>query len=169
MSLGMSILDFTTGLFRDPASLRAFLDDPEHALRDVGLGDATPEQVHDLIPVVAESMPPDHPLPEVVHSADPAGALQALDVETISAHAPGIECTPVADGEDHAVEAIANWDPIAETDKGLGHIADDSLTPPPVEGDATEPADDYHEHGVYLPPDDPTGDHAIAEGFVDTL
>lgn len=49
----MSILDFTTGLFRDPASLRSFVDDPDQALEDAGLPDATPEQVHDLLPLVA--------------------------------------------------------------------------------------------------------------------
>ena len=54
----MSILDFTTGLFRDPASLRSFVDDPDQALEDAGLPDATPEQVHDLLPLVAESMSP---------------------------------------------------------------------------------------------------------------
>ena len=58
----MSILDFTTGLFREPANLRSFVDDPDQALEDAGLPDATPDQVHDLLPVVAESMPPDHPL-----------------------------------------------------------------------------------------------------------
>jgi hypothetical protein len=44
-------------LFRDPANLRSFVDDPDHALQDPGLPDATPEQVHELLPMVAESMP----------------------------------------------------------------------------------------------------------------
>jgi hypothetical protein len=76
----MSILDFTTGLFREPASLQSFVDDPEQALRDAGLPDATPEQVHDLIPVVAESMPADHPLQTVLHAPDPLAALLDLDI-----------------------------------------------------------------------------------------
>jgi hypothetical protein len=50
----MSILDFTTGLFREPANLRSFVDDPDQALKDAGLPDATPEQVHDILAVVAE-------------------------------------------------------------------------------------------------------------------
>jgi hypothetical protein len=29
----MSILDFTTGLFREPANLRSFVDDPDQALK----------------------------------------------------------------------------------------------------------------------------------------
>ena len=81
----MSILDFTTGLFREPANLRSFVDDPDQALKDAGLPDATPDQVHDLLPVVAESMPPDHPLQTVVHSADPVTALQALDIDDLIA------------------------------------------------------------------------------------
>ena len=90
MSVGMSILDYTTGLFREPGSLRAFVDDPRQALRDAGFPDATPEQVHDLLPVIAESMPPDHPLQAVAHADDPAAALQALDVDDL-----------VADAHDH--------------------------------------------------------------------
>ena len=46
----MSILDFTTGLFRAPANLRSVVDDPDQAS-------------------------PDHPLQTVVHSADPVAAL----------------------------------------------------------------------------------------------
>jgi hypothetical protein len=57
----MSILDLTSGLFRDPANLRSFVDNPDQALDEAGLSDATPQQVHDLLPMVAESMPPDHP------------------------------------------------------------------------------------------------------------
>ncbi len=37
----MSILDFTTNLFRDPVNLRSFVDDPDQALTDAGLPDAT--------------------------------------------------------------------------------------------------------------------------------
>ncbi len=79
----MSILDFTTDLFRDPASLRAFIEDADQSLRDAGLPDATPEQVYDLLPVVAESMPPEHPLQAVVHAADPQAALQELDIDRV--------------------------------------------------------------------------------------
>ena len=79
----MSILDFTTDLFRDPASLRAFIEDADQSLRDAGLPEATPEQVYELLPVVAESMPPEHPLQAVVHAADPRAALQELDIDHV--------------------------------------------------------------------------------------
>jgi hypothetical protein len=55
-----------------------------------GLPDATPEQVHDLLPMVAESMPPDHPLQTVVHAADPLAALAELDIDEL-----------IADGHHH--------------------------------------------------------------------
>jgi hypothetical protein len=95
----MSILDFTTGLFREPANLRSFVDDPDQALEDAGLPDATPEQVHDLLPVVAESMPPDHPLQAVVHSADPMRALAELHIDELVAIEEG-EPTPADDYPD---------------------------------------------------------------------
>jgi hypothetical protein len=79
----MSILDFTTDLFRDPASLRAFIEDADRSLRDAGLPDATPEQVYDLLPLVAESMPHEHPLQTVVRAADPQAALQELDLDHV--------------------------------------------------------------------------------------
>ena len=79
----MSILDFTTDLFRDPASLRAFIEDADRSLRDAGLPDATAEQVYDLLPMVAESMPHEHPLQTVVRAADPQAALQELDLDHV--------------------------------------------------------------------------------------
>ena len=79
----MSILDFTTDLFRDPASLRAFIEDADRSLRDAGLPDATAEQVYDLLPMVAESMPQEHPLQTVVHAPDPQAALQELDLDRV--------------------------------------------------------------------------------------
>ena len=54
----MSILDFTTALFREPANLRSFVDNPDQALKDAGLPDATPAQVHDLLPVVGSPCRP---------------------------------------------------------------------------------------------------------------
>lgn len=137
----MSIVDFTTGLFHDPANLRAFVDDPDQALRDAGLPDVTPEQVHAFLPVVAESMPPDHPLQTVVHAADPQAALLSLDVDEVCSlpaskalsdvdgktgksadHAPDVDA-----GDDHViiepVEA-GSWKLVPENDKGLGDTAD---------------------------------------------
>jgi hypothetical protein len=179
----MSILDFTTGLFREPANLRSFVDDPDQALKDAGLPDATPQQVHDLLPMVAESMPLDHPLQTVVHSADPVRALAELDIDELVAdvhhhhhhhhHETQLiekelgpaECRPgdEDDDDDKPAETIhtGHWNLVDEDDKARG----DLLAPLIEEGDP-EPVDDYRED---LPrAEEPSEDHAIAEGFVDT-
>jgi hypothetical protein len=176
----MSILDFTTGLFREPANLRSFVDNPGQALKDAGLPDATPDQVHDLLPLVAESMPVDHPLQAVVHSADPVRALAELDIDELVADvhhhhheaefiekALGpAECRPgVEDGDDdEPAETIhaGHWNVVEEGDKALG----DLFAPQIDEGDP-EPVDDYPEDEPQA--EEPSEDHAIAEGFVDTL
>jgi len=136
----MSILDFTTGLFRDPANLSSFVGDPDQALIDAGLPDATPEQVHDLLPVVAESMPPDHPLQTVVHSVDPAAALAELDVDAETIH-------------------IGHWDLVEAGEKGLG----DLFMPHIAQGDAA-PVDEYPETRE---DDELDSDHALDDGGID--
>jgi hypothetical protein len=180
----MSILDFTTDLFRDPVNLRAFVDDPDQALQDAGLPDATPEQVHDLLPVVAESMPLEHPLQAVVHSADPAAALAELDFDELLAdvhrhsHQTQLiektlgpaECKPGDDeGDDEEpAETIhaGHWDLVEEGEKALG-----DLFAPQIAEDDPAPVDDYPEDRLdHAPPTDaPSDDHVIAEGFVDTF
>jgi hypothetical protein len=177
----MSILDFTSGLFRDPANLRSFVDNPDQALDEAGLSDATPQQVHDLLPVVAESMPPDHPLQTVVHAADPVRALAELDVDELVAdmhvhhhetHETQLidkalgsaECRP---GEDHHGEDrehaetihVAHWHLVDEGDKGLG----EPLAPQIEEG-GPAPVDDYPDAREIGEPGD---DHAPDDGGVD--
>lgn len=176
----MSILDFTTDLFRDPVNLRSFVDDPDQALHDAGLPDATPDQVHDLLPVVAESMPPDHPLQAVVHSADPVAALAELDFDEFLAdvhhhshHTQLIEkalgpaqCKPGDDEEPAETIHVGHWNLVEEGEKALG----DLFAPQITEGDPA-PVDDYPEDRLdHAPPADAlSDDHAIAEGFVDTF
>jgi hypothetical protein len=176
----MSILDFTTDLFRDPANLRSFVDNPNKALNDAGLPDATPQQVHDMLPVVAESMPPDHPLQTVVASLDPVAALQELDFGVLSFDehqhhhetsfiekvlAPA-ECRP-GDDDDDDVETIhvGNLNVAADVDKALGDV--DALMP--KAGD--DFADDQAESADHYPdPDDDhfhDHDHALAEHPID--
>jgi hypothetical protein len=172
----MSILDFTTGLFRDPANLRSFVDDPDQALLDAGLPDATPEQVHDLLPVVAESMPLDHPLQTVVHSADPERALAGLDIDELVAdihdhhHQTRLiekalgsaECRPGDDTDDDRPGEtihVGDWDLVEQADKGLG-----DLSAPRIEVGSSAPVHDYPD-----PPqdDEPHHDHAPDDGGVD--
>jgi hypothetical protein len=167
----MSILDFTTGLFREPANLRSFVDDPDQALKDAGLPDATPEQVHDLLPVVAESMPPDHVLQMVVHSADPVRALAELGIDELVADVHqhhhetqkalgSAECRP-GDDEDEPAETFhgGHWGLVEEGDKGLG----EPLAPQIEEGDPV-PVNDYPDLREVGEPGD---DHAPDDGGVD--
>jgi hypothetical protein len=176
----MSILDFTSGLFREPANLRSFVDDPDKALDDAGLPDATPGQVHDLLAVVAESMPPDHPLQTVAHSADPARALAELDIDELVSdvhhhhHESQLiekvlgpaDCRPGdevdEDGEDEEPAEtihIGRWDLVEESDKGVG----DLLAPRIEEGDPV-PVDEYPDPREV---DEPGDDHAPDDGGVD--
>jgi hypothetical protein len=173
----MSILDFTTGLFREPANLRSFVDDPDQALKDAGLPDATAEQVHDLLPMVAESMPPDHPLQAVVHSADPVAALQALDIDELVADVHHhhheaqfiekvlgpAECRPGDEDDDDVEPAetihVGHWDLVDEGDKALG-----DLPAPQIEEGGPAPVNDYSEHREV---DDPRDDHAADDGGLD--
>jgi hypothetical protein len=187
----MSILDFTTDLFREPASLRSFVDDPAQALNDAGLSDATPEQVLDVLPVVAESMPPDHPLQTVVHSADPVAALQALDIDDLIAEehdhhhevermgkalgdpgeaarlqtaAPSAECLPDVDDQPIAEHIeVRNWGLSDQHEKGLGDVVDNPLTPE-IEGDPVEPTDNYPQP---RDEDESDHDHAVDDGLDD--
>jgi hypothetical protein len=173
----MSILDFTTGLFREPANLRSFVEDPEQALRDAGLPDATPEQIHDLLPTVAESMPPDHPLQTVVHSADPMRALAELDFDELVADVHHhhhetqfiekvlgqAECRPgdEDDDDDEPSETIhtGQWDLVEEGDKALAEPA-----APRIEEGGQEPVDDLPDLREV---DEPGDDHAPDVGGVD--
>ena len=173
----MSIVDFTTGLFRDPANLRAFVDDPDQALQDAGLPDATPEQVHDLLPVVAESMPPDHPLQAVVHSADPAAALAELDVDELVAEvhhhhhetqliekALGAEEFRPDDDEDDDEEPaetihIGHSDVVEAGEKALG-----DLFMPQIAECEPAPVDVYPDRREDDQPGDLGDDHAFDDG-----
>jgi hypothetical protein len=172
----MSILDFTTGLFRDPVNLRSFVDDPDQALEDAGLPDATPQHVHDLLPMVAESMPPDHPLQTVVHAADPVRALAELDVDELLADVhhhhhetaatelvdkalDSAECRPDEDRDHADTIHVAHWDLVDEGDKALG----EPLAPQIEEG-GPAPIDDYPDAREIAEPGD---DHAPDDGGVD--
>jgi hypothetical protein len=172
----MSILDFTSGLFRDPANLRSFVDNPDQALDEAGLPDATPQQVHDLLPMVAESMPPDHPLQTVVHAADPVRALAELDFDELVADMHvhhhetqetqlidkalgSAECRPGDDDEHVETIHVAHWGLVDESDKALG----EPLAPQIEEG-GLAPVDDYSDAREIGEPSD---DHAPDDGGVD--
>jgi hypothetical protein len=90
----MSLIDFTASLFRDQRLADAFSDNPVQALLDAGLPDVTPADVQALLPTVAESMPPDHPLQALVRPAEtspivepqPDGSVTDVGVDTTIVH-----------------------------------------------------------------------------------
>jgi hypothetical protein len=147
----MSILDFTTGLFRDPATLRAFIDDPDQALDDAGLPGATPEQVRDLLPLVADLHQHHHQRPLIEKELGTDGCRPGDDL---------------GDGDHVETIHVGRWRLVDEGDKALGDLFGAQI----AEG-APEPVDDYlDDYPDDSPPaHEPSGDHAIAEGFVDTF
>jgi hypothetical protein len=90
----MSFIDFTASLFRDQRLADAFSDNPVQALLDAGLPDVTPADVQALLPTVAESMPPDHPLQSLVRPAEtspivepqPDGSVTDVGIDTTIVH-----------------------------------------------------------------------------------
>ncbi len=90
----MSLIDFTASLFRDQRLADAFNDNPVRALLDAGLPDVTPADVQALLPTVAESMPPDHPLQSLVRPAgtspivepQPDGSVTDVGIDTTIVH-----------------------------------------------------------------------------------
>jgi hypothetical protein len=137
----MSIIDFITGLFRDPASLRAYLENPVKALRDAGFPDATPEDVEALLPTLAAD--------------DPSEALRHLDVEELCVPPVADKSIGAAETEDDHV--IIDATKAVVGDKGIGPIADDPLTPE-IEGDVDEPVQEV---------DAPYADHALDTDLLD--
>jgi hypothetical protein len=112
----MSILDLTTDLFRDPASLRAFVDDPDQALQDAEL---------DADALVAEVRHHHH------------------ETQLIEKELRAVECRPGDDADDdEPVETIhvGHWNVVEVAEKGLG----DLFTPQIAEGDHA-PDDSYPE------------------------
>ena len=51
-----SLLDFVMSLVRDPDAAARFADDPDQAIFDANLTNVTSADVHNLIPVVTESI-----------------------------------------------------------------------------------------------------------------
>jgi hypothetical protein len=131
--------------------------------------------------MVAESMPPDHPLQTVVHAADPVRALAELDVDELVAdmhlhhhetHETQLIDKALASAEcgladdDHAEDQehaetihIANCDLVDEGDKGLGEPL-----APQIEESGPAPVDDYPDAREI---GEPGVDHAPDDGGVD--
>lgn len=70
--MGNSLLDFVMRLVRDPEAAARFAADPTGSLSDAALAGVTPADVHNLLPVVADSIAMSTPrFPELVSRPDP--------------------------------------------------------------------------------------------------
>jgi hypothetical protein len=67
--------DFVSNLLNDEVAKAAYAADPLGALADAGLGDLTPQDVEEVIPLVTDALPTDVPL---------VGDLVDLDVDTLT-------------------------------------------------------------------------------------
>jgi len=67
--------DFVTNLLNDEVAKAAYAADPTGALADAGLGDLTPQDVEEVIPLVTDALPTDLPL---------VGDLVDLDVTNLT-------------------------------------------------------------------------------------
>lgn len=57
-----TLQDFVLNLLNDEAARAAYTADPTGALSDAGLGDLTPQDVHEVIPLVTDALPSETPL-----------------------------------------------------------------------------------------------------------
>lgn len=72
-----TLQDFVLNLLDDDAARAAYTADPTGALAAAGLGDLTPQDVEEVIPLVADALPADSPL-------DALGPDVDLDLDTIT-------------------------------------------------------------------------------------
>ena len=80
----MSIRDFLTGLFRDPANLRSFVDDPDQALTpNKALGDLFTPHIEEGGPAPVDDYPnpPEDDEPDHDHAIDDGGV--DLDISAV--------------------------------------------------------------------------------------
>ncbi|HWD06887.1 MAG TPA: IniB N-terminal domain-containing protein [Amycolatopsis sp.] len=107
--------DFTLALLNDPTALTAFAQDPQAALEAVGLGDISAADVHEVMPLVLDTIPVDNlaslgSLPQAgdltgVLAEGPQGAIDQLQALTSSLGLPavavpaGLPALPAVGGE----------------------------------------------------------------------
>ncbi|HEY0447866.1 IniB N-terminal domain-containing protein [Actinophytocola sp.] len=72
-----TLQDFVLNLLNDNVAAAAYQADPVGALSDAGLGDLTPQDVQEVIPLVTDALPSEIPLGDF--SADATGAMDGTD------------------------------------------------------------------------------------------
>jgi hypothetical protein len=72
-----NLQDFVLNLLNDPAAQTAYAADPTAALSDAGLGDLTPQDVQEVIPLVTDALPSDTPVGDL--AIDTTGLMDGSD------------------------------------------------------------------------------------------
>jgi hypothetical protein len=72
-----NLQDFVLTLLNDEAARSAYAADPTGALADAGLGDLTPQDVQEVIPLVTDSLPSETPLGDM--AVDVTGVMDGTD------------------------------------------------------------------------------------------
>ncbi len=72
-----NLQDFVLNLLNDEAARSAYAADPTGALADAGLGDLTPQDVQEVIPLVTDSLPNETPLGDM--ALDVTGVMDGTD------------------------------------------------------------------------------------------
>jgi hypothetical protein len=72
-----NLQDFVLNLLNDPAAQTAYAADPAGALSDAGLGDLTPQDVQEVIPLVTDALPSDTPVGDL--ALDVTGGMDGTD------------------------------------------------------------------------------------------
>jgi hypothetical protein len=72
-----NLQDFVLNLLNDPTAQAAYTADPAGALTDAGLGDLTPQDVQEVIPLVTDALPSDTPVGDL--AVDVTGVMDGAD------------------------------------------------------------------------------------------
>lgn len=72
-----NLQDFVLNLLNDPAAQAAYAADPTAALSEAGLGDLTPQDVQEVIPLVTDALPSETPLGDF--AVDVTGVMDGTD------------------------------------------------------------------------------------------
>lgn len=72
-----NLQDFVLNLLNDPAAQAAYAADPAGALSDAGLGELTPQDVQEVIPLVTDALPSETPVGDL--TVDATGVMDGTD------------------------------------------------------------------------------------------
>jgi hypothetical protein len=72
-----NLQDFVLNLLNDPTAQAAYAADPAGALSDAGLGDLTPQDVQEVIPLVTDALPSETPVGDL--AVDVTGVMDGTD------------------------------------------------------------------------------------------